>query len=102
MESSFPRRAPFLACLLATAGGVHFKSGRYTAALDGGASLDLSAGHPDREFRVRVVGGASEQREQSWRHESWLLQLHFTDFGSCSLVLHSKGIRASSVGQLGG
>ena len=29
-------------------------------------------------------------------------QLHFTDFGSCSLVLHSKGIRASAVGQLGG
>ena len=24
---------------------------------------------------MRVVGGASEQRGQSWRHESWLLQL---------------------------
>ena len=45
------------------------------AALDGGASLELFAGHPDREFRVRVVGGASEQREQRWRHESWLMQL---------------------------
>ena len=24
---------------------------------------------------MRVVGGASEQREQRWRHESWLMQL---------------------------
>ena len=45
------------------------------AALDAGASLDLFEGHPDREFRVRVVGGASEQRRERWRHESWLLQL---------------------------
>ena len=45
------------------------------AALESGASLDLFAAHPDREFSVRVVGGASEQRSQSWRHESWLLQL---------------------------
>eukprot|EP00908_Phaeocystis_cordata_P008463 Transcript_1914.p3 GENE.Transcript_1914~~Transcript_1914.p3 ORF type:complete len:196 (-),score=58.36 Transcript_1914:30-617(-) len=48
---------------------------RHAAALDAGASLDLFEGHPDREFRVRVVGGASEQRGQAWRHESWLHQL---------------------------
>lgn len=48
---------------------------QHAAALDAGASLDLFDGHPDREFRVAVVGGASEQRHQHWRHESWLLQL---------------------------
>ena len=32
----------------------------------------------------------------------WCLQLHFTDFGSCKLILHSKGIKASPEGQLGG
>ena len=40
---------------------------RHAAALDAGASLDLFEGHPDREFRVRVVGGASEQRGQAWQ-----------------------------------
>eukprot|EP01047_Picozoa_sp_COSAG01_P018602 COSAG01_NODE_1011_length_12147_cov_12.737384_9_plen_456_part_00 len=30
------------------------------------------------------------------------IALHFTDFASCSLILRSKGIRASVVGQLGG
>ena len=30
------------------------------------------------------------------------LQLHFTDIKSCRLILNSMGIRASTVGQLGG
>ena len=30
------------------------------------------------------------------------MQLHFTDLGSCRVILHGAGIRASTVGQLGG
>ena len=47
----------------------------HAAELDAGASLDLFDGHPDGEFGVRVVGGASEQLEQAWRHETWLYQI---------------------------
>jgi 3-hydroxyanthranilate 3,4-dioxygenase len=43
--------------------------------LAAGASLNLFEGHPDGEFDVRVVGGASVQRPAAWRHETWLHQL---------------------------
>lgn len=47
----------------------------HASALDGGASLNLFDDHPDGEFDVRVVGGASTQHAQRWRHETFLLQL---------------------------
>ena len=48
-----------------------------SASLKEGNLLDLFPGHPDGEFKVRVAGGASEQREQ-WQHETWLYQLRGT------------------------
>ena len=47
----------------------------HSEALEGGGTLDLFEGHPDREFSVRVAGGAGEQRAQRWKHETFLLQL---------------------------
>ena len=48
---------------------------RHAAELDSGTSLNLFGGHPDSEFDVRVVGGASTQAGQRWQHETFLLQL---------------------------
>lgn len=56
----------------------------HTEVLNGGGSLDLFEGHPDGEFSVRIVGGASKT-SSVWRHETFLYQL------SGSAQLHAAG-----------
>lgn len=46
------------------------------AKLASGEALKLfGEDHPDKEFCIMIVGGASEQRACTWRHETWLYQL---------------------------
>ena len=69
---------------------------RHDAALDGGSSLDLFEPHPDREFRVQVIGGGSAQRGQRWeRSETFLLQLR----GDATVELEPSEAASSTVAQ---
>lgn len=47
---------------------------KHTTTLAQGGSLNLFEGHPDREFRVHIVGGESAQ-VIDWENETWLYQL---------------------------
>jgi len=47
-----------------------------SAELAAGATLDLFTNHPDREFRVDMIGGVSEQHDRS-EHDVWLHQVEY-------------------------
>eukprot|EP00945_MAST-04E_sp_MAST-4E-sp1_P001370 g1370.t1 len=55
-------------------------------ALESGGSLDLfGEDHPDKEFKVMIVGGESEQTT-TWKHDTWLFQLK----GSATVAMEGK------------
>ena len=45
---------------------------------------------------------ALETSIASLLEKNFKVALHFTDLGSCRVILHGLGLRASTVGQLGG
>eukprot|EP00294_Goniomonas_avonlea_P001824 CAMPEP_0114560602 /NCGR_PEP_ID=MMETSP0114-20121206/11546_1 /TAXON_ID=31324 /ORGANISM="Goniomonas sp, Strain m" /LENGTH=290 /DNA_ID=CAMNT_0001746157 /DNA_START=6 /DNA_END=878 /DNA_ORIENTATION=+ len=47
---------------------------QHRTQLNAGADLNLFEGHPDREFRIRVIGGESTQTE-TWKYDTLLYQL---------------------------
>lgn len=48
-------------------------------ALSNGEALNLFGDtHPDKEFKVLVVGGQSKQEKQCWKHDTWLFQVRGT------------------------
>eukprot|EP00971_Amphidinium_carterae_P060429 1195977-Amphidinium_carterae.1 len=47
-----------------------------SATLASGGEVPLfGTNHPDKEFKVMVVGGPSQQPSQSWQHDTWLYQI---------------------------
>lgn len=52
----------------------------HKAELDSGAALNLFEGHPDREFKVQVIGGESEQSRMSTGDESVVNRFQYETF----------------------
>ena len=53
--------------------------GENKEVLSKGEALSLFGDtHPDKEFKVLVVGGKNKQEKQSWKYDTWLFQLKGT------------------------
>jgi len=63
----------------------------HDGTLSRGEALNLFEDHPDGEFRVLVYGGQSEQRRQSWKHETWLHQL----VGEVTVTMAGQSLQVS-------
>lgn len=80
----------------------------FLALLEQTLDEDVAAGIRVWHAKQAVYHFSAEQMAQfeatvaDLQAKSFECALHFTSFGLCSLILHSKGIRASKVGQLGG